>query len=101
MQKRNGDDLMPNMQTIYNQTTPLKWKYQLFGSWYFQTDNEPYFSYGIQIYQQTQENKEILLLLEVPDISIKAEFVENMARQFTLNQLSPIHIYDAIIDMLP
>ena len=80
-------------------TAPSRWEYQPVGTQCFHPDIGSYRTYGLQVYQNTGQQRVPVLLLQ--DISTRQDSVENMAVLFTFHQLSPVHLHDAVLDMLP
>lgn len=61
-------------------------------------DPRSQFTYGLMVCKCTPTGPQLLTI--VHDISIEPRFVSEMARNFNSYQLSPIHLFDAILDRL-
>ena len=62
-------------------------------------DLVPYTAYGIQAISGTRENQHVYST--VSDISTDQRQVAEMVRKFNRFGLSPLHLLDAVEDMLP
>ena len=91
-------NISTNSTAIQNQPAFL-WHYQPIKTSQFHPDTGFYITYGLQLYQN--ENGILIPLIILPDISTNLDFVENLALTFTVNQLSPLHLYDAVLDAMP
>ena len=78
--------------------TIFQWQYQPVKTIQSHPDTGTYTAYGLALYQC--ENGHRQAISQINDISVNQEFVENLALQFTLHQLSPVHFLDAILDSL-
>lgn len=76
----------------------IKWRYQLFWETCSATELGLYSTYGIQVAQKTAIARKIEK--SIHDVSTLRERVERSAYLFTKHQLSPIHLEEAIDDML-
>lgn len=90
---------MPHIQTIHHTNIPFHWQYQPVKKEFFHPDGGTYFSYGLQVYRCQNQLREPVAYID--DISVCQNFVEDLALRFTVHQLSPVHLHDAVIDALP
>ena len=90
---------MQDIQTIHHTNTPFHWQYQPVKKEFSHPDGGTYFGYGLQVYQCQSELREPVASID--DISVCQNFVEDLALRFTMHQLSPVHLHDAVIDALP
>ena len=90
---------MQTTQTTKHTCTTAHWLYLPFKKQYINSDGTTYDSYGLQVWlcQNGQRQPEA----SIGDISTYQDVVENLALQFTMQQLSPIHFYEAVMDALP
>ena len=58
-----------------------------------------YLTYGIQILRKTERGFEVLE--HIHDITLEAALAKQLTELFFRNQLSPVHIWDVLADMLP
>lgn len=72
----------------------VKWQYCVVHETGYHTDLGEYTTYGIQL---TLPNDSKI----VHDISTSRKTVEQMVALFNRCQLSPVHLYDVVTDMLP
>lgn len=86
-------------QTTTQSCMTVHWQYQPFQAQYCHPDGTRYASYGLQVWLCCNGQRQ--LGTSIGDISTDQDFVETLALQFTLQQLSPIHFYEAVIDALP
>lgn len=63
------------------------------------TDVQYPYTYGMMVCRNTKSGYSLVSI--VHDISVDADFVLNMVRDFNSYQLSPAHLLDAIVDRLP
>ena len=91
-------NISTNSTAIQTQTAFL-WHYQPIKTSQFHPDLGFYITYGLQLYQN--ENGILIPLIILADVSTDQDFVENLALTFTINQLSPLHLHDAILDAMP
>lgn len=75
------------------------WEYRVIPEICSHPDFGTYTSYGIQVCQRQDQHCQFLSILH--DISSKRAFVEELAALFTRQQLSPLHLKDAVEDLLP
>lgn len=85
------------MQNIHN--TIFQWQYQPVRTAHSHPDIGVYTAYGLALFQC--QNGQRQFVSQIDDISSCQEVVENLALQFTLRQLSPVHFLDAVLDALP
>lgn len=83
---------MMNMTTISKMCSV--WCYDIVPEMRYQSELGEYHTYGIQI--TAPEGTEIL-----HDVSICKETAQRIAARLNHCQVSPIHVYDVIMDMLP
>jgi|GEM_PF-1679069 len=76
------------------QWTLRKWTYSIVPENFFQLELGEYSTYGIQVI--TPDYIEIL-----HDVSVCKKTVERLVRLLNYYQVSSIHLYDVIMDMLP
>ena len=91
--------IMLDHQPTHCSNASHSWEYQTIQETSFLADQGSYTAYGIQAYRC--QKGERYCLNTIHDISTRKDFVEQLAACFTAQQLSPLHFYDAVIDLLP
>jgi hypothetical protein len=91
--------IMVEYQAINQQGARFTWEYLVFPEICSHPDYGSYCSYGILSYQLQDGNRQ--LIMTVHDISTKQDFTEQLAKRFTRQQLSPIHLLEVLPDFLP
>lgn len=76
-----------------------KWHYIMTKECRISEEGETYTTYGLQVEGWIQERWSTLRTIH--DIALNQKFVEELARKFNALQLSPIHIFDVLEDLLP
>lgn len=66
---------------------------------FFKTECGHYKAYSICAEQQAPQG--YINTLIIPDVSCDKEFAVQLAEQCTRKQLSPLHLLDVVLDMLP
>ncbi|MDO5603313.1 MAG: DUF6514 family protein [Oscillospiraceae bacterium] len=76
------------------------WKYEVFSSLQPATQDIPqqYLSFGIQVI--LNGSCPALVIDSIEDVSVTRREVEKIAARLNRYQLSPLHLYEALLDML-
>ena len=77
----------------------VHWSYQPICESVFDPELGKYDTYGIRASRKTPEGWELIEFIH--DVTTEKELVKKMARLFNIHQLSPIHLREVLIDMLP
>lgn len=86
-------------QTTDSSNGLFHWEYRVIPETCTHPDLGTYTSYGIQACQRQGQRCQLLAVLH--DISSRQFFVEELAALFTRQQLSPLHLKEAVEDLLP
>lgn len=78
--------------------TVFPWQYQKVKTMHTHPDAGSYTAYGLELYQC--KNGQRTHIDTITDISTRQDYVENLALAFTINQLSPVHFRDAVLDAI-
>ncbi|MBC8547822.1 hypothetical protein H8711_12960 [Clostridiaceae bacterium NSJ-31] len=75
------------------------WNYQAVWETQYRPELGQYRTCGIQASRKMMRGWEPIELLH--DVTVSNRFAEKIAKRFSLYQLSPLHLKDAVEDMLP
>lgn len=76
------------------QRSRLKWQYHVVSEDFYQPELGKYHTYGIQVITPDCTNT-------LHDVSVCKKTTEHIVELLNRYQVSPIHLYDVVTDMLP
>ncbi len=96
--QQTSKQVMKQPTTDTTAATVFPWQYQPVKKLNSHTDLGTYETYSLQLFHCCDGKRQPIASID--DISVDQEFVEQLALQFTLHQLSPVHFLDAVCDAI-